>query len=328
MDTLRRSVCMVLPALLGGAAAPAAADDAQHHAQIIERLAPQDRQAYIERLIEQRQAEAAADLTADVTGPVLTAFNAPTKLNVSNPAAPFKVATKATDNLSGVTSMIFYAVGPSGQTFYAQANANFPLTAVALSGGVTSLNRMAEPGVWHFNYGYGYDGAGNYAYFSQAALEALGNTSFTVVNNGGYDTVGPALTGGKILTPSVSLSSFLPGTTDKPRSVGVKVTVTDTGNTALAGPKQVSMYFCKLAQPDVCFYPYGYFYATGQSTATFNAGTQVSASSGNVTGTYELRTVYVADHAGSYTYLYGTAFGGTTDFSALFPGGTSIKLKP
>jgi hypothetical protein len=307
------------------AAAPALAGEAERHAQILERLAPQDRQAYLQQLVAQ-QARAAASLGADVTGPVLTGFNSATTLNVSKSSAPFKVFVKATDDLSGVTNMYFYATGPSGQTLYVSGSSGFPALSVGLNLGVGAFNRMMEPGTWQFNYGYGYDGAGNYTVYDQATLEALGNATFTVVNNGGYDLVKPLLTDGKIVTPTVSLSSFLPGTT-RPPYASVKVNLSDAGNTALAGVKSVTLYFCKLAAPNPCFYPAGYFNATGQATAALNVGTEVTAAA-VATGTYELKTIYIYDHAGNYSYLNGTLFGGTTDFSTLFTDGTSIRIKP
>lgn len=323
---------LVLPALLGGlfAAAPVAADVAQRHARIIERLAPQEQRAYIERLIAQQQARAAAGLVTDSTGPTLTAFNSVTTFNLGKGAAPFKVTTKATDDLSGVRYLYFVADGPSGQSLfvYSYGSYYFPSLNSSGSAGFTSINRMAEPGTWKFKYGYGYDLAGNYSYFDEALLDSLGNTTFTVVNNGGYDLVKPLLTAGKIITPAVSLSAVAPGTTDAPPFVGVKVTATDAGNTALAGVRQVQLYFCKLADPNVCIYPVSYSYATGQAMLTMNAGVQVSAASGNLTGSYELKTAYIYDHAGNYTVLTSTAFGGVTDFSTIFPDGRTIKLKP
>ena len=42
---------------------------------------------------------------------------------------------------------------------------------------------------------------------------------------------------------------------------------------------------------------------------------------------YELKTVYVYDHAGNSEYYTSTLFGGTTDFSTMFPS-TLIKLRP
>ncbi len=306
----------------------AAAGDAHEQSQLIERLAPRDRQAYLQRLVARQHAKRGATLGADATGPVLTAFNASTTLNVSKSSAPFKVFVKATDDLSGVSYLYFDATGPSGQTITAYAAPGYPAKAVSLSGGFQNLNRMLEPGTWKFTYAYGYDAAGNYSAVDEATLDALGNTTFTVGNNTGHDIVKPLLTSGKVMTPAVSLSALVPGSADSPVYVGVKVTASDAGTTALAGVASVSLYFCKLAEPNVCIYPYGDVFATALSTASLTVGAQVSAANGIVTGTYELKVAYVYDHAGNDTYLHSTNFGGTTDFSALFPGGTTITLVP
>lgn len=334
MNPIGRSVRATvagLSALLGAlfATLPAAAADAQDHARIIENLPPPERQAYVQRLVALQQARASESLAVDVTGPVLTAFNSPTSLNLGKSATPFKVAVKATDELSGVTGAYFYAYGPSGQSLYVSANVGFPLTSFNTPAGVSSsVSRLLEPGTWTFTYGYVYDAAGNYSYVDQAALEALGSATFTVVNNGGYDIVKPTLVDGKILTPTVSLSSILPGTTAEPPYVQIKVNAADTGNSALSGVRQVQLYFCKVAKPDVCIYPYGRTQATGQAAMSLYVGQQVSAAKGNLTGTYELKTIYIYDQAQNYTYLLGTLFGGTTDFSTMFPSGTKIKLTP
>ena len=45
-------------------------------------------------------------------------------------------------------------------------------------------------------------------------------------------------------------------------------------------------------------------------------------------GSYQLRSLLVLDNAGNATNLTSTAFGGETDFGALFPGGTTIVVTP
>lgn len=330
MRLMRPRTFAALAAMLSAlaAAAPAMADEADRQARILEQLAPADRQAYVQRLVARQKVRPAESLAADVTGPVLTAFNAPTSLKMSKSAAPFRVTVKATDDLSGVNYMYFYAYGPSGQTVSLFAGSAFPVTNFNSPAGISGLSRFIEPGTWTINYGYGYDAAGNYANFDQPTLQALGNTTFTVVNTSGYDTVKPTLVGGEVLTPIVSLSAFVPGTTNVLPYVQVKVNAADTGNTAVSGIRQVYLYFCKVAQPDVCIYPYGSTYVTEQATMSLNAGRQVSVANGNVTGTYELAYAYVYDHGGNYSSYTSTLFGGTTDFSTFFPKGTSVKLKP
>lgn len=319
-----------VPTLLGSlfAALPAVAADAPDHARIIESLAPHDRGAYVQRLVAQRQGQVGQGLGADAAGPVLTAFNAPTTLNVSKGAAPFKVTVKATDDLSGVRVINFYAYGPSGQNIFLSAPAGFPLTKFSSPAGISNVNRMLEPGSWNITYGYAYDAAGNFAYFDQTSLQALGNATFTVVNSSGYDIVKPTLTDGKILTPSVSLSSFVPGTTGAAPFAQIKVSAADTGSTTVSGVSSVYLSLCKVADANVCINARGDTYATAQATMALYVGAQVSASNGNVTGTYEVAEAYVYDHAGNYSQYKSTKFGGSTDFSTFFPTGTSIKLKP
>lgn len=296
---------------------------------VVERLAPQDRQAFVARLIEwqQRQRSMDADATLDVAAPVFTSFNSASTLNLSKAAAPFKFVVKATDDLSGVPSVYAQARGPSGQTIYGYAYGSHPVTNFVASGGFSEVSRLLEPGTWKFVYAYGFDVAGNYFEADETELAALGNTSFTVVNKSGHDLAPPALASGKIMTASVSLSAHAPGTSGQSPSVGVKLTATDVGNTALSGVRQAYVYLCQLADPSKCIYLYGYVNATGLATATFSVTAQVSGSQGNVPGDYELKAVYVFDFAGNSTTLLSNKFGGSVDFAALFPT-TVIKLKP
>jgi len=303
---------------------------AQAHEDVLRSLAPQDREAYVKYIVARQQAErrSAAVAATDTAGPVLTEFKAGTKLDLGKSAAPYKINFKATDNMSGVASLNFYATGPSGQSIYAYGNPGYPATTFSGYGGFGSaIGRMLEPGTWHFSYGYAYDAAGNYSYFSEADLAALGNTTFTVVNNSGHDVAKPTLTGGKVQSAVVSLSGHPAGSTTKDPYVGVKLDVADTGSTVLAGVQNVYAYFCQLADASKCIYAYGYLYATSVASATISATTQVSAARGHVPGVYELRYVYVYDHAGNYSYYQSNLFSGTTDFSTMFPS-TTIKLKP
>ena len=320
--------CVAVPSALF-AALPATATDARLEERIIERLAPKDRQGYVQRLVARQRAEAPAGPDIDVTGPVLTGFNASATLNLDKPAPTFKVAVKATDDLSGVTSLTFYAFGPrglSGQQVAVMTAPGYPMKGLSAAAGIANPNRMLEPGSWKFAWGYGYDAAGNYAYFDEAALEALGNTTFTVVNSGGHDSVAPTLVSGDLLTPSLSLSAVVPGTTVKLPYAKIKVGAADTGNSTLAGVRQVIATFCKVDAPALCLNAGSATYVTGRAKATLYVGTELTA--GTATGSYELMKVLVYDHADNVSDYVGTAFGGTTDFSLFFPGGATIKVKP
>jgi len=324
------SVLTSLAALPGIVACGFALADPALQEDQASRLAPHDREAYVRQLVARQEAERLQtiqdDVTADVTPPVLTKFSASTTLDVSKAAAPFRIVINASDDISGFQSLSAYATGPSGQTIYAQFNPGYPATSVSGFGGFSNLSRVLEPGMWKFTFAYAYDVAGNYVYVDEDDLAALGNTTFKVVNNSGYDLVKPLLTGGKIQTPSVSLSSHPPATTKDPY-VGVKLNLTDAGTTTLAGVRYAYAYFCQLADPDKCIYAYGSTNATGLAAVTLSAAVQVSTARGNVPGDYELEVVYVYDYAGNSNYLQSTKFGGTTDFSTMFPT-TVIKLKP
>jgi hypothetical protein len=295
---------------------------------VLGRLALHDLQAHVRQLVAKQQAERSQSAAgADVTPPVLTQFNASATLDLSKAAAPFRINIKATDDLSGLQYLSALATGPSGQTITAFAFSSYPAINFAGFAGFSTIDRLLEPGAWKFTYAYGYDVAGNYFGLDETALAALGNTTFTVVNISGYDPVTPALAGGQIFTPSVSLSGHAAGTTDQDPYVGCKLKLTDAGSTALSGLSQGYAYFCQLADTSKCIYLSGYTYATGLASASFSVGTQVSASRGDVPGNYELYYVHVDDHAGNGKSYTSSKFGGETDFSAIFPT-TVIKLKP
>lgn len=289
-------------------------------------FSPQARHAYLARLAE-RQLSASAQGGSDVTPPALTDFNANKTLNLNKAAAPFRIAIKGTDDLSGIKSVGFSATGPSGQVLTGAIDTAFPAPSYSGKAGFDGVSQFLEPGIWTITEAFSFDWAGNLLNLDAAALAALGNTVFKVQNSGGYDLVKPALTSGKVITPSVSLSSVAKGTAAEHPFVGSKVTLTDAGNTAVAGVKGASTVFCQLADTSKCLYLTGYTTATGVTSIELKLKAQVSASSGNVPGDYTLQSVTVQDYAGNYVVLTSTLFGGTTDFSTLFTD-TVIKLKP
>ena len=300
------------------------------HEEVLSHLAPPDRPAYLQQLVARQQAaRASAAFDTDVTGPVVTAFKSASTLNLSKVVVPFNIQATITDDLSGVKYCYFYAYGPSGQYMSAYIYAGFPTSSLSGKGGFSSISRLLEPGTWKFKYGYCYDAVDNYAYISESTLDGLGGTTFTLVNDSGYDLAKPKLKGGKIHAQSekVLLSEHPKGSTDKDPYVGVQVDVKDLGSTVTSGIKQVYAYFCQIAEPSKCLNLYGYLYATGVVNATISATAQVSVARGNEPGDYELKTVYVYDHAGNSEYYTSTLFGGTTDFSTMFPS-TLIKLRP
>lgn len=270
-----------------------------------------------------------AAAAADVTEPALTTFDAGTTFNVNKATPLFSILIKGTDDLSGIRDAGYFATGPSGQRIFGSVLSDYPATAFNRRGSFTSLYsaRLLQPGTWTIDKAGVEDVAGNNRGYDQAELAALGNTSFTVVNSGGYDAVAPTLTSGQILTPAVSVSASAKGAPNQAAFVGVKLTAADTGSTAVAGLAGAHAAFC-LADESRCL---DLFTSTpnggSQPTGSFTLGMQVSPVLGMVPGDYLLYGVAIWDQAGNFQFLLSTTFGGPTDFSALFPT-TKITLKP
>ena len=272
---------------------------------------------------------AAADAVADTTPPTLTQFASGTTWSMNAGAVPLSVLVKGTDDLSGLSHILIQAVGPSGQGLAAYASFDYPVKSVSRRVSMSTpffAGRLLEPGPWTIVKARFVDLAGNPRKVEGAALAALGNTAFTVVNPGTFDNVAPTLTSAQLLTSSVSLSATAKGTTKAP-FIGVKLGVTDSGASATAGIASVHAAFC-LADESRCLdmlqsAPLG----GNAKSATITIGQQVSGTLGHVPGEYLLYEVNLIDHAGNIRNLLSTAFGGTTDFGALM-GNTKISLTP
>jgi len=130
---------------------------------------------------------------------------------------------------------------------------------------------------------------------------------------------------GQVLTPAIALSDFANGTTKAPFA-GVKLTLTDTGSTALAGIAGAEVAFC-IAGNNPCIEMLATNVGGSQANGTLSPGTQVATILGNVPGVYELCDLGVWDQAGNTQVLSSVACGGTTDFSDYFPT-TTITLTP
>lgn len=305
-----------------------AAQPAPLSADELRRLAPAQAQALLAKLAspQKRFAQpAAANGTLDTTPPVLTKFSATPSVDVNRPMAAVTGSISATDDLSGVSSFVATAIGPSGQTLFLDG---YPWAAkkyTATIGQGYTLTGFEEPGTYTFTYAYLNDVAGNLTYVSQAQLVALGGrTSFTVNNKLGYDRTPPQLLGGKILTPLASLSATHPGTT-QPTLLRMSLDLTDTGNTALSGLDTSNAEFC-LADESQCFHVHSNREPLRRSAATVTLARYLEPGY-HLPGEYQLRSLGARDYAGNWLYLVSTAFGGTTDFSTTFPS-TAITITP
>lgn len=282
------------------------------------------------RLIERlhRPALPTAEAAADTTPPTLTLFDAGTTWSMNRGAAPLSVAVKATDDLSGLSHILIEAVGPGGQSLFALGAFDYPVLSVSRRVPMNTLfaGRLLQPGAWSIVRVRLVDVAGRPRKLEGAALAALGNTAFSVVNPGSYDDVAPTLVSGQVLTAAVSLSATAKGTSQA-AFVGMKLGVADTGASAVAGIATVHAAFC-LADESRCI---DILQATplggAPTSATVTIGRQVAAALGDQPGDYVLYEVILVDHAGNARTLLNTAFGGSTDFSALMVN-TTIKLTP
>lgn len=272
--------------------------------------------------------DAAAAL--DLTPPVLTAFDAGTVLNVAKATPPFSVRVKASDDLSGVRTILFWATGPSGQRIPALVELAYPAKNHdgQVGWGGLFAGRLLQPGTWTIDEARVEDLAGNHAEYDHAALAALGNATFTVVNKGKHDAAAPGIGigSGQVLTPLVSLSGLAKGTANQAPFVGIKVLASDLGSTALAGLAGAEAAFC-IAGNNPCIELRATPLGGAQASATLYLGAQVASALGHLPGTYELCELGVWDQAGNATVLDSVACGGSTDFSLYFPS-TTITLAP
>lgn len=315
-------------ALLGSLAVAGFAHAAQPTPRFEElrRMAPEQARELVARQLEQQKARRMSGATAaiDTVPPVLTKLSAPKSVDLSQPTPGLVLSVGATDDLSGLWSILVAAQGPSGQFIYVGGNPWAPTKFSGTIGQGYSLTGFEEPGTYSLSYAYLYDAAGNLAFLGRDQLVALGGrTDFTVKNKLGYDRTPPQLVSGKILTQETSLSASHPGTTMRP-IVKAMVEVTDTGDTAMSGVYFTDLEFC-LADASHCLLLYGNNEAPRRAAVTVMAGHLLDPSA--QPGVYHLKRVSSRDYAGNSLYLVSNQFGGPTDFSAYFPS-TTITLTP
>ncbi len=267
----------------------------------------------------------------DVTPPVLTAFKISAQVNLRKRGEQALASWTATDDLSGAYYLYVQLEGPSGQQFAALSRSiAYTDTAWSDTAPVSfSGSDYYEPGNWTATYAYLYDLHGNVAQYDAAALAALGNTVVKVANKT-YDVLPPAAVSGEILTPSVTLSKTPPGL---PYSQGddfkMRVTASDSaGGAIVSGLNYLYAVYCRW-EADSCSYSFGVSASAGvwgDGTGTCTLGQRLGP--GPQTGTYTLYYLQLQDNAGNVKSYVDINHGGDTDFSTLFPGGTTVELLP
>jgi hypothetical protein len=285
-------------------------------------MTPGQRAAFVRSFAPSRAHVAAAVGAGrlDTTPPTLANFNVTPPADAAGPLAQVIVHAKASDDLSGVQTVMFELVGPHGQAVWFDDMLEVPTKN--FSGKIAvDVSAYLEPGTWTVQQAYVIDAAGNYAIYSGPALAALGNSQVTIVSSHGdlADYTPPTLTQGTVSTPTLSVSGLQKGTSQPPIAA-VDFTASDVGS----GIRHVESMWC-LADSSACLFTTLAESVRGRQKDTLSLGTSIA---GAPPGTYLLEYVGVYDYAGNWTSYMGTDFGGDTDFSTLMPAGHSITVTP
>lgn len=284
--------------------------------------------AQYQRFIQSRKASAGTRRSAqlgsqlDTTGPVITKLDLVSTVDANRAGTQITYGYAASDDLSGIRWLGFVLTGPSGQQYTSYAEVGLPRNKVSGKGAMYP-GLWIEAGEWRVTEVRGQDQANN-DFQAPIDLEALGNLRVSIQNRRGHDATPPSLTGGKILTPSVSLSTPPKGQDYGGPLAGLSVAVADAGS-AISGVDYVYAEFCLI--DGGCLYMNARTNnVLGVKQTTLLPFTQADEVV-NMPGVYQLRSIVVSDHAGNQRTLTSIDFGGDTDFSQWFPS-TTIELKP
>lgn len=333
MKALSLMLSAIVTIIPVGTATGSTGGEASLPMEAILHMPPQQQIEYVKKKVAKQAALPRADAAIlDTTPPTLIAFNASTSVNAARAGTQLLVNLTVSDNLSGIRIINFNVKGPSGQWVSGNQYFYSPLLKNWKGKIAVTFTPYVEAGVWTVVSMQILDQAGNWEHIDTAQLSALGNNQFSVASNK-LDLVLPTLISGQIRTPVISLSSSPKGTDLNYALVGVKLRSSDTGNTVVAGVKEVWANFC-LPDESACFSVYDVNNTQKLKNYSFYAGNSL-CEEGNTdcigqsvpVGEYWLRGVSISDHAGNHTYLESTQFGGATDFSTLFPS-TSIDINP
>lgn len=300
------------------ALAPAVAADP------VRALAPRQRLAQVRALVaQQASGRRSAASGLDITPPHLTSFSVAASVDVTVATHQLQVQMTLVDDLSGVDWAQLHATSPTGQEVWAEVpHVKGTKRHEARTG--LHFSPFAEAGIWQVSEVIGRDLAGNFFFYNQGQLAGLGSTSFEVVN-AQSDLLAPTLTGGKVLTGSVSLSRPAKGTLAEWPLLRLQLRVADTGSPSASGASNANVFMC-LADGSSCFN------LQSDLSTLYSLGQDTLYAHGRLTpdilpGLYLIRAVDLFDHAGNARVYLSTAFGGSTDFDDLLSSST-VEVKP
>lgn len=290
----------IRPALVAGVVLALAGVSQAAPAVDFSKLGPKQ-QAHMAKVLAAKQGGVTPQYNYDIRPAVLKGIKVggQVKANIKNAQAV--VSLRVADNLSGVHQVTVNVMSPSGNQYaYASWYASFENTREELQIGV-DMSDATENGVWRVYSVTVADANNNATNYDEAALAAMGRTTFTVSGAAGDFESPVAETGGVNLTPTVSLSTpprgMLPGNAAR---VGAQLKLLDAG---ASGINRASMQFCLEGTYWECFSMSGQVSLRGQSNLVLTMGGHVE--SYYVTpGNYVPYSLYVYDFAGNYRYYY------------------------
>ena len=131
----------------------------------------------------------------DVTGPVLNSFDFSPKENIDAGTAPVNITFNwnLTDDISGVSYGCVNFTSPSGNQYFGGWCSSYYMDENGDCTVTEQLPQYAEIGVWSVTSIYLDDNVGNYTYYDQAEIQALGFPTTFEVTSLIDDTTPPVL---------------------------------------------------------------------------------------------------------------------------------------
>ncbi len=265
-------------------------------------------------------------IKVDVDAPVLKSIKLLTpEVDASKSNAQIQFSVEASDDFSGIARIQFQIYKePTYSWLSVEQLVGYPLKDFKGKIGI-NLQGAESAGDWQIYSASILDAAGNYRYFDSAQLQQMGLPAGVRINGSSGDLQAPTVTGGKIVTPSFSLTGVQKGTLDTSIFAGFNVSLQDTGETKVSGVKSAQATFC-LEEVYICVNTSAAATANGQGKLTLRTTQKSAGSSFYYAGSYRLTTLTIADFAANTRTYTNAADGGDTDFNVMFPEGTTITV--